>query len=160
VASSSATGLPAAPWPPPAASRLPSSVVSTTTFRRESTASGLTSSLVLASASGRIPCLERMRTVGCISRTVAVARMWRGSSDGAAPVRGAPGVRPLAASVVRTRCSCRGSVLRRIAAFPFLADGGGAGGRHLLDQIQGHFRIDMRLGMDRIRPPGSQSLTP
>jgi hypothetical protein len=39
-----------------------------------------------------------------------------------------------------------------------LADGGGAGGRHLLDQIQSHFRIDMRLGMDRIRPPGSQSL--
>jgi hypothetical protein len=58
VASSRTARLPAAPWPPPAASRLPSSAVSTTTFSRKSTASGLTSSLVLASASGRIPCLE------------------------------------------------------------------------------------------------------
>jgi hypothetical protein len=60
VASSRTAGLPAAPRPPPAASRLPSSVVSTTTFRQKATASGLTSSLVLASASGRIPGLERV----------------------------------------------------------------------------------------------------
>ncbi len=158
VADSRTAGLPAAPWPPPAATRLPSSEVSPTKFSREATSSGFTSSLVLTSASWRVPRLKWMRTVGWVSRTVTVSRLWKGSSSGPAPVRSVPGMRTLTASGRWTRCSCRGSFLRWVASFPLLADGSGTGGRHLLNQIQHHFWVNMRLGMNRICQSGSQGL--
>jgi hypothetical protein len=50
-----AAWLPAAPGPTPAVARLPTSVVSTTTFGREATASGFSSPLMLTAASWRVP---------------------------------------------------------------------------------------------------------
>jgi hypothetical protein len=138
--------------------RLPSSEVSTTTFSREAPSSSFTSSLVLTSTSWRVPRLKWVRTVGWISRTVTASRLWNGSGSGPAPVRSIPGMRPLAASGRWTCCSCRGSFLRWVASFPLLAAGSGTGGRHLLNQIQHHFRVNMRLWMNRIRPSGSEGL--
>ncbi len=98
-------GLPAAPWPPPPTTRLPSPVVSATSLDRESTTSGLTSPLVLAAASRRIPRLVRVETVAGVGSSIAPPGLRRRVDRGSAPVARESVVRALAASRGRASSS-------------------------------------------------------